>query len=924
MKVPSVLERDFDSLVDLLHGVVVEQAGEPLMHRLREICQLARERRAGLPGAEARLAEMIHSTSEEDLYGIVRALSVFFDLANLAEDCQRVRVLHRREREHYPKPRGESIGAAIARLRKDGLDEAAMQALLDRLMIELVFTAHPTEAKRRVARRLLNELRQLLQALDHSDVSPFEREEANDKILAVLTMLWQTDMLRPKRPGVIDEVERGLFVAQGLWDVLPRIYRDLREALAENYPGATFKIDRFLRFGSWIGGDRDGNPFVTAAVTEQTLSLQRRAAINLHLGRCKELSRLLNMSTRQVPASAALIAAVESACEQSTELAARIKRYLPNEVYRRWLNVIHFRLELTHKFVEERPFGDPGPLCYGHAAELEADVRLMVESLEQHHGARIVQCYLQDWLDRVQVFGLHMTALDVRQDSRVHNDVLTEIFKQLKLTDDYVNLPEGEKQALLAKLLQTLPPAPRGELSEAARETLALFDLLVKAVDHAGIELLGGHVISMTRQPSDVLAVLFLWTWAWKRQHPDAPLPALPIVPLFETIGDLERAGETLDALLSNATYGAYVKQSPRCEQMVMVGYSDSTKDGGYLSAVWGLHKAQEELAEVAEKHGVRLVTFHGRGGALGRGGGPAARAILSLPPRSVRGALRVTEQGEVLAERYGDPQIAHRHLEQVTWATLLISGETMQPPDDAWLKVMEDLSQRSFAKYRSFVDNPGFLAFFYQATPISEIERLPIGSRPSRRREMRSLADLRAIPWTFAWTQCRQMIPAWFGIGTAMTTYVEEHGGSWELFHEMYEQWPLFKALIDNADLALAKADIDIAHRYGDMAKDHAAGEQLWSQVRSEYQLSRGAVLMVTKQPDLLGGTTWLQRSIQERNPFVDPLNLIQVELIQRQRARDGGLPTALPGESEQSDPLRELIRLTIQGVAAGLRTTG
>ncbi|HVK81937.1 MAG TPA: phosphoenolpyruvate carboxylase, partial [Verrucomicrobiae bacterium] len=505
---------------------------------------------------------------------------------------------------------------------------------------------------------------------------------------------------------------------------------------------------------------------------------------------------------------------------------------------------------------------------------------------------------------------MHMAALDVRQDSRVHNEVLTELLAHLQIVDNYAEQSEEERQALLAKLLHQLPPWPQGELSETTRETLDLFELLTQAAHHGGVEILGGHVISMTHAPSDVLAVLLLWSWAWQSHFPNEPLPHLPIVPLFETIGDLNRAGQTLDALLSNATYGEYVKSSPAREQMVMVGYSDSTKDGGYLSAVWGLHKAQEEIAAAAERHGVRLVTFHGRGGSLGRGGGPAARAILSLPPQSVRGALRVTEQGEVLAERYDDPQIAHRHLEQVTWATMLISGETFQAPQPHWNDIMEELSRRSLAKYRSFVDNPGFMSFFHHATPISEIERLPIGSRPSRRREMRSLADLRAIPWTFAWTQCRQMIPAWFGVGTAMSSYVEEHGGDWSQLNEMYRQWPLFRALIDNADLALAKADIGIAHRYGELAMDHAAGEELWDQVRSEYDLSRGSVLMVMKQPDLLGGTAWLQRSIQERNPFVDPLNLIQIELIKRQRARDAGQP---PSDPSTHDPLGELIRLTI-----------
>jgi phosphoenolpyruvate carboxylase len=372
MKTTQALERDIDSLVELLHGVVVEQAGEALVQVVRDIIQLARERRAGLPQAETRLVQRIQSLSDELLFGVVRALSVFFDLANLSEDCQRVRVLHRREHERYPQPRGESIGAAIARLREDGLDEAAMQAQLDRLTIELVFTAHPTEAKRRVTRRLLDELRKLLQEVDRPGATHLERDDARERIAAVLTMLWQTDLLRPKRPTVMDEVERGLFVAEELWNVVPRIYRDLRQALETNYPSQTFNVGRFLKFGSWIGGDRDGNPFVTAEVTEKTLVLQRRTALQLHLSQCKELSKLLNMSLRQVPASPELTHAVEEAAARSPMLAQRLSRYLPTEVYRRWLQILQFRLEYTLATLTEKPFGVPSALCYGHARELGA------------------------------------------------------------------------------------------------------------------------------------------------------------------------------------------------------------------------------------------------------------------------------------------------------------------------------------------------------------------------------------------------------------------------------------------------------------------------------------------------------------------------------------------------------------------------
>jgi len=343
----------------------------------------------------------------------------------------------------------------------------------------------------------------------------------------------------------------------------------------------------------------------------------------------------------------------------------------------------------------------------------------------------------------------------------------------------------------------------------------------------------------------------------------------------------------------------------------VMVGYSDSTKDGGYLSACWELHCAQERLADTADAHHVELTIFHGRGGALGRGGGPAARAIRSLPARAVRGRLRVTEQGEVLAERYDDARIAHRHLEQLTNATLLVSAQTNNVPAQEWVEAMTLMAQASFNKYRELVQHSGFLAYFDQATPISEIESLPIGSRPSRRNQRRSLGDLRAIPWTFAWTQSRHLLPAWYGVGTAVRAYVDAHDQDWTLLHAMYEQWPMFRALIDNAELALAKADMKIAHHYAGLMKE-PEGEDLWRMISTEFEQSRGAVLLITGRPDLLSGTSWLSQSIQSRNPYVDPLNFAQIDLLGRRR------------ESAESESLNDLLKLSIQGIASGLRTTG
>jgi phosphoenolpyruvate carboxylase len=490
------------------------------------------------------------------------------------------------------------------------------------------------------------------------------------------------------------------------------------------------------------------------------------------------------------------------------------------------------------------------------------------------------------------------------------------------LCPDYLSLDEPERRRLLT---ETLPEPPRifaADFQDASRETLSLFRLLADTVRAHGLEAVGGHVISMTHEASDVLEVLWLWNWAWKSTSASRvvePLPPLPIVPLFETIDDLNRGAEVLQTLFQTPAYREYITRGEQPVQTVMVGYSDSTKDGGYLAAVWGLHQAQGRLATTARQAGVDMIVFHGRGGALGRGGGPAARAILSLPRDSVRGHIRMTEQGEVLADRYDDPEIAHRHLEQVGWATLLVGADDSDSRDPAWPAVMDRLRDVSLKTYRELIEHPRFLHYFDRATPISEIENLPIGSRPARRRARRSLADLRAIPWTFSWTQSRHFLPAWYGLGAALEPLMEQEGP--ELPRQMYESWPMFRALIDNAELALAKADMGIASRYAAMIDEGDAADEIWEAIRSEYDRSVRAVLAVTEQPELLGGVPWLQKSIRERNPYTDPLNLIQIELIKRLRKLDAAEDPEANAERER---LRELVRLSIQGVAAGLRTTG
>jgi phosphoenolpyruvate carboxylase len=889
-----------DQLVDLLDRVVREQVGEALADTMQRIRRLAIERRAGLPDAEPRLTAELSRLSDTELRAVIRWLSLFFDLANVAEDRQRISVLRKRTQQarKQGEPREESIASAVHRLRRQGLAAADVQRWLDRLQIEPVFTAHPSEAKRRTTRQLLRRIRRRLPALGGPDV-----REAERALLAELTVLWQTDLVRPERPPVMSEVSRGLFFAATLWDVVPEIYRELRDALAETYPHYHFEIAPFVSFGTWIGGDRDGHPFVTVDVTRNTLARLRREALEEHLNVCRDMLNQIVMSDQQVASEASLRQTIDECRERWPELNQRLASFSRFETYRRFLKLIEYRLERTAGI---DGVDDQASAGYTSADELRWDLGRLRESVAGHRGGRVADQLVQPWIDLVDTFGFHFAALDIRQNSETHRECLREV-----LTQQFNGAPTEEQ------IRQTLanPEAPVAvdvdRLTPASSEVFSTFLLLADEVRQRGTRPLGGYIISMTHSLLDALTVLWFWNAAWRARNENAELPYLPIVPLFETIDDLQRAPQIMDELLQSPAYQRYLVERGERRQIVMVGYSDSTKDGGYLSACWELHRAQEQLAEIADQHHIELTIFHGRGGALGRGGGPAARAIRSLPPRAVGGRLRVTEQGEVLAERYDDRLIAHRHLEQLINATLLVSAQYDVEKNDDWIAAMTRMADASFTEYRKLVQHPGFLAYFDQATPIGEIETLPIGSRPARRGERQSLADLRAIPWTFAWTQSRHLLPAWYGFGAAVRDFVDCCDPDWFRLRNMYAHWPMFRALVDNAELALAKADMDIARNYATLL-NNAAGKEVWQLISSEFERSRGAVLLITGGSELLSGIEWLNRSIRSRNPYVDPLNLAQIDLLRRKRASGNG------------NEWTELLRLTIQGIASGLRTTG
>ena len=914
-----LLRRDVRFLGDMLGSVIEELAGAEAHALVEEVRRLARERRQGRHDAEPALAARIESLNEQQATVVARALGIFFDLSNIAEDRQRIRVLRERERRLHPEPLGESLAAGIAELKALGAPAADVQQVLDRLAVELVFTAHPSEAKRRSIRAKLRRMRKSLEEFDSDHLLPRERARHGADMRSELMLLWQTEFLRPTRPTVLDEVDRGLSIMPRLWEAVPQVHAALRRALAEHYPGHQFVVPTFLSFGSWMGGDRDGNPFVTADVTEATLLRLRAAAIDQHLSWCDRLHDLLTVSSHVAEGAAPLVDTLAAIGRRWPAVAAAIEPIPGHETYRRWIRMIRTRLEAARAASLAAPAAD---WAYRDGTDLEADLVPLLDALSGDH-CLAEDSPAQSWFDLVRTFGLHMTRLDVRQDARAYREIMGDILAAAGIVADadaYESLDDAARARMLVTSLGTVGDVPEDRLRPLALDSLRLFRVLHAASVRCGPQCLGGAVVSLTRCPADVLSVLWLWRWAQARAAAAGePVAAtdIAVVPLFEKINDLDHAHETLAAILDEPVYRDHLRGRGN-RQIVMVGYSDSTKDGGYLAACCGLQKAQSGLHAAAEARGVALTFFHGRGGSLGRGGGPAARGILSLPSETLDGSLRLTEQGEVLAERYDDPEIARRHLEQVTWATLVASSVRRSEPKPEWTAIIARMAERSFAIYRELVDQPGFIGYFSQTTPIDEIETLPIASRPSRRRGERTLDDLRAIPWVFAWTQSRCMIPAWYGLGTALVEVKYEDRRGWQAVCDMYRQWPFFQATIDNASLALAKADMVIAQRYSELAIDDDACRRIWQRIAAERDRTRQAILDIVGGGELLATTPWFQRSIEARNPSIDPLNLIQIEFMRRRRAELEADPSAA------GDHHRDLLRLCVQGIAAGMRTTG
>ncbi len=906
------LREDIRLLGRILGDTVHDQQGEAIFDVVEHVRQTSvRFRRTEDESARRELEAMLNNLSHGQAIHIIRAYSFFSHLANIAEDQHHIR----RTRTHArvaSAPREGSIAHALARAEEAGVPRGALQDFFAKARVVPVLTAHPTEVRRKSMIDREMEIAHLLAERDTS-LTPEELAFNEEALRRAVLTLWQTHMLRGKRLTVRDEIANGIsYYDYTFLRELPRVYgaiEDLLRATAVTLP--TAELPSFLTMGSWIGGDRDGNPFVTADVLREALQLQSRRALRHYLQEVHELGAELSLDSRLVGVSQNLNKLAQSSPDHSP--------HRDHEPYRRALSAIYARLKATVSAFEDRqPASDTANAMspYQTVEDFKADLDVLHLSLLANGSGALTRGRLRNLRRAADVFGFHLAEVDLRQNSDVHERTIGELLEAVAPGTNYAKLDEAARVDLLLRELGTARPLASAFV-EYSPETTSELEILRAAAEmrkRYGRQAVRNYVISKADSPSDVLEVALLLKEAGLMHPQDATLD-VNIVPLFETIGDLRACGRVMDELLSLPQYDRLLETRDRVQE-VMLGYSDSNKDGGFLTSGWELYKAEIELIEVFKKHNVGLRLFHGRGGSVGRGGGPSYQAILAQPGGAVQGAIRITEQGEVIASKYSNPEVGRRNLEILASATLeatlLHAGDAA--PRAEYLTAMEELSADAYRAYRGLVyDTPGFERYFWESTVIGEIASLNIGSRPASRKASRQIEDLRAIPWVFSWAQCRLMLPGWYGFGAAVNAWLARHGDKgMAMLRAMYREWPFFQALLSNMDMVLSKSDIAIASRYAALVGDEDLRDSIFPRLRSEWQSTIDALLAIMQHKALLEKNPLLARSIQHRFPYLDPLNHMQLELLRRYRGGD------------TQDEVVQGIHLTINGIAAGLRNSG
>ncbi len=907
------LAEDIRLLGRILGDTIRAYEGEAAFNQIEEIRRLAvaSRRREDVESRRA-LARTLDALADEQAVAVVRAFSYFSLLANIAEDRHHIRR-HRENLRIGAPPLASTVRGLFADAHARGIRREEAAGRLATVRVQAVLTAHPTEVQRKSTLDCQLAIAGGLAHLDSADAVPGDAERATTELRRVIATLWQTRMLRGVRLNVRDEIENALaYFNYTFIDAIPALTCDIEDAVA-GLPGEGGRPDLapIVTVGSWVGGDRDGNPFVTAEMLEAAFRRQAAMALDHYLAQVHALGAELPLSgllTRVTPALAAL-------ADQSPDRSP----HRQDEPYRRALTGIYARLAATADALGVRAqqrsaVGSAEP--YADAAGFASDLDVIDASLRSGTSSLLAEGRLRMLRKSVRAFGFHLAPLDLRQNSEVHETVVGELLAVAGVSADYAALDEAARQRILVAELRSprLLRTAFGRYSELAQGELAILEAAAAAHRRLGAESIRQYVISKTDSLSDLLEVALMLKEVGLVEPGEKPASQVQIVPLFETIADLRGAAETMRRWLALPEARALVRSLGDAQE-VMLGYSDSNKDGGYVTSNWELYKAETELVEVFRAAGVRLRFFHGRGGTVGRGGGPSYDAILAQPPGSVQGELRLTEQGEVIAGKYANREIGRRNLEALFAATVRATLEQAAPAGHGdFLAAMEELSRDAMAAYRSLVyGTEGFVDYFRATTPIGEIAELNIGSRPASRKASKAIEDLRAIPWVFSWAQCRVMLPGWYGFGSAVTGFGERRGveGS-ELLARMWREWPFFRAMLSNLDMLLAKADLSVAERYRELAAGQREADAIFARIRAEFDATVKALFAITGATRFLEANPALARSIRNRFPYLDPLNHLQLELLKRHRA----------GDSQER--VRNGIHLSINGLAAGLRNSG
>jgi phosphoenolpyruvate carboxylase len=904
------LRDDIRLLGRLLGESIKELEGEQVFSVVEKVRQHAiRFTRSRDSGSDIEMAEALNSLPQESSISVVRAFSYFLHLVNIAEDQHHIR-LHRQRVGDTTAPLPSSLVCALDRLAESGVLMSSLKKVLDIALVSPVLTAHPTEVQRKSILGLQERIAELLEDRDRIAQTPEEMRDSEESLKDSIITMWQTRMLRSERLTVLDEVKNGIsYYDKTFFSEVPRMYCHFEDLLRARYPEQDWQLPSFFKVGAWIGGDRDGNPYVTAPVLEQAMSLQSSAAMQFYLTELEALSAELPLSK--------LLASVSPELESLAERSSDHSPHRADEPYRRALSFITERLGQTAATLNQQAIAALDISAYESGESFFADLQILSQSLIQNGSTRLARGRLRRLMRAVQVFGFYLAPVDLRQNSDVHERTVAELLMYAGTCVDYLSLNEAERIALLQTELNTprLLYSPYQDYSEETQGELAIFFKARELKARYGGAALPNCIISKTDGVSDLLELALLLKEAGMLKPGSQAQLEMNIIPLFETIEDLRQSSSTMDAILAIPFFRELVRARGD-EQEVMLGYSDSNKDGGFLTSGWELYKAEIKLAKVFAQAGVRLRLFHGRGGSVGRGGGPSYEAILAQPAGAVSGQIRITEQGEVIASKYGKPDVGRRNLEVLVAATLeatLLDNENHAESAEGFYGVMERISELAFQAYRDLVyETPGFTQYFWASTPISEIAHLNIGSRPASRKASERIEDLRAIPWVFSWAQCRLMLPGWYGFGSAIRAWLEENSDGLARLQRMHAVWPFFRTQLSNMDMILAKSDLAIASRYSELVPDEDLRERIFSRLSGEWHATREALLMINGASTLLADNSMLALAIKNRTPYMNPLNLLQIELLRRHRT------------GETDGRVRRSIHISINGVAAGLRNSG